>query len=209
MNRFVLSAISATALLVRAAAAQQGQLDASPSLFTVMAAINAAGYDTDLGSPNNSPLRNAVRAALAKRDIPSLPAIKEFVAKHHQPRETDELGQYISFALTAGPPPDFTIRKRDVDIPPEVMPLRDLPELLSAFYKEADIESLWKQAQPEIDRLIEPYHQGVLEAVLQVNAYLRQQTSGFSADAISRSSWNRSPRPARCTRAATPTSIRW
>jgi tetratricopeptide (TPR) repeat protein len=165
--------------LVRAASAQQGQLDASPSLFTVMAAINAAGYDADLDSPNNSPLRKAVRAELAKHDIPSLAAIKEFVAKHHKPRDTDELSQYISFALTAGPPPEFAIRMRDVDIPPDVLPLRDFSELLSAFYKEANIEDLWKRAQPGIDQLIAPYHQGVLEAVLQVNSYLRQLTSGF------------------------------
>ena len=180
MNRFVFSAISAVALLARAASAQQGQLDASPTLFTVMAALNAAGYDADLDSPNNSPLRKAVRAELAKRDIPSLPAIKEFVEKHHKARDTDELGQYISFALTAGPPPEFAIQMRDVDTPPEVLPLRDLSGLLSAFYKEANIEDLWTRARPEIDRLIAPYHQGVVEAVLLANAYLRQQTSGFS-----------------------------
>lgn len=179
MKRFVFALIPVVFLLVRAAPAQQGQLDASPSLFTVMAALNAAGYDADLDSPNNSPLRKAVRAELAKLDIPSLPAIKEFVEKHHKARDTDELDQYIAFSLTAGPPPDFAIHMRDVDIPPEVMPLRDFSELLKAFYKEANIEDLWKRAQPDIDRLIAPYHQGVLEAVLQVNAYLRQQTSGF------------------------------
>ena len=179
MNRLVVPAISVVALLVRAASAQQGQLDASPSLFTVMAALNAAGYDTDLNSPNNSPLRKGVRAALAQRDIPSLAAIKEFVAKHHKPRDTDELGQYISFALTAGPPPEFAIRMRDVDIPPDVTPLRDFSALMAAFYKEANIEDLWKRVQPAIDQLIEPYHQPVIDAVLQVNSYLRQQTSGF------------------------------
>jgi tetratricopeptide (TPR) repeat protein len=144
-----------------------------------MAALNAAGYDADLDSPHNSPLRKWVRAELAKRDIPSLAAVREFVAKHHKARDTDELGQYISFALTAGPPPDFAIHMRDVDIPPEVMPLRDLSGLLSAFYKEANIDDLWKRAQPEIDQLIAPYHQGVVDAILQVNAYLRQQPSGF------------------------------
>ena len=61
LNRFVVSAITAGTLFLRAAPAQQGQLDASPTLFTVMAAINAAGYDADLDSPNNNPLRKAVR----------------------------------------------------------------------------------------------------------------------------------------------------
>ena len=51
MNRFVFAAISAVALFSRAALAQQGQLDASPTLFTVMAALNMTGYDADLDSP--------------------------------------------------------------------------------------------------------------------------------------------------------------
>jgi tetratricopeptide (TPR) repeat protein len=177
LNRSVLPIVSAIALLVRAAPAQQGQLDSSPILFTVMAALNAAGYDADLESPNNSPLRQEVRAELARRDIPSLAAIKEFVAKHHQPRDTDELGQYISFALSAGLPPDFRVRAGDA--PPEVVPMRELSGLLAAFYKEANIEDLYRRAQPSIDKLIEPYHEGVLDALLQVNAYLRQDVSGF------------------------------
>jgi tetratricopeptide (TPR) repeat protein len=179
LNRFCFATIVAVALLVRPGSAQQGQLDASPTLFTVMAAINAAGYDDNLDSPLNSPLRKAVRAELAKRTIPSLPAIKEFVAKHHKALSTDELGQYISFALTAGPPPDFAIRIPESDIPSDVRPMRDLSGLLQAFYAEANIEDLWKRAQPGIDQLIAPYHTGVVDAVLQVNAYLRQQTSGF------------------------------
>jgi tetratricopeptide (TPR) repeat protein len=178
LRRFVFSSISAVVIFVRVASAQQGQLDASPTLFTVMAALNMAGYDADLDSPNNSPLRKAVRAELAKRDIPSLPLIKEFVARHRKSNDTDELGQYISFALCVGAPPDFTLR-RGPDVPPEVVELREFSRLLAAFYKEGNIEDLWKRAQPAIDQFIALYHQGVTEAVLQVNAYLRQPTSGF------------------------------
>ena len=178
MNRFVVSAISAAILFLRVASAQQGQLDASPTLFTVMAALNAVGYDTDLDSPNNSPLRKMVRADLATRVIPSLPRIKEFVATHHRANPTDELGQYISFALCLGTAPDFSFR-RGADIPPDVLSFQELSPLLTAFYKEANIEELWKRAQPGIDQLIAPYHQGVVNTVLQVNAYLRQQNSGF------------------------------
>lgn len=178
MNRFVVAAISAAILFLRVASAQQGQLDASPVLFTVMAALNAGGYDSDLDSPNNSPLRKAVRAELAKREIPSLPRIKEFVVTHRKSNPTDELGQYISLALCIGPAPDFAFR-RDADIPPDVLPMQEFSRLLPAFYKEANVEDLWKRAQPGIDQMIAPYHQGVTNAVLQVNAYLRQQTSGF------------------------------
>jgi tetratricopeptide (TPR) repeat protein len=178
LQRYAVSAISAALLFLRAAPAQQGQLDASPTLFTVMAAINAAGYDADLDSPNNSPVRKAVRAELAEREIPSLVRIKEFFAAHRKTNPTDELGQYISFGLCINPAPDFTLRS-DADAPPDVVRMREFSRLLAAFYREANIEDLWKRAQPDIDQLIAPYHQGVMNALLTVNSYLRQSNSGF------------------------------
>ena len=144
-----------------------------------MAAINAAGYDAEIGSPNNHPLRQAIRAELAKRSIPSLAAIKAFVAAKQRKNDTVELSQYVSFALTAGPPPDFDIRKRSVDIPPDVLPLQDFAPLLADFYREANLEDLWVRSQRTLDQYIERYHEPVTNAVMQVNAYLRQQTSGF------------------------------
>lgn len=38
---------------------------------------------------------------------------------------------------------------------------------------------MWARCQPALDQYIARYHAPVAEAVLQVNAYLRQQTSGF------------------------------
>jgi tetratricopeptide (TPR) repeat protein len=179
LNRFLLSLISALLLLSRASwAQQQSQLDASPTLFTVMAALNMCGYDTDLDSPTNSPLRKAVRAELAKREIPSLSAIKDFVTEHRKSNPTDEFGQYVSFALSVDAAPAFSI-KHGPEVPPEVLKMREFSKLMAAFYKEAGIADLWKAAQPGIDALIRPYHAGVVNAVLQSNAYLRQQTSGF------------------------------
>lgn len=179
LYRFVLPAILAVALTARAAPAETGQLDASPTLFTVMAAVNAAGYDADLNSPNNHPIRQQIRDEIAKRNPPSLLALKEFVAKHHLSNPTAELGQYISFALSVGPPPTFAFKEREMDIPPDAAALRGLAPLLATFYKEADIEDLWKRSQRAIDQYIARYHEPVTDAVLQVNLYLRQQTSGF------------------------------
>ena len=166
------------ALTVPAAMPQEGQLDASPGLFTAMAAINAVGYAAELSSPNNHPLRDAIRAELAKRNIPSLPAIKAIFDQHRKTDDTAELSQYISLALTLGGPPDFAVHLRNVDMPPDAAPLLGLAPLLAAFYKEANIPDLWKRAQPAIDQYIDRYHEPVTNAVLQVNAYLRQQTSG-------------------------------
>ena len=180
LYRFVFLSILALAAAMRAAPAETGQLDASPTLFTVMAAINAAGYDADLASPSNHPLRLAIRQELAKRNIPSLGPIKDFVAKHKHRNETEDLGQYISFALSCSGPPNFDFKQRDVDIPPDVSGMTALSPMLAAFYREAGIEDLWKRSQPAIDQYIGRYHTPVSDAVLQVNVYLRQQTSGFS-----------------------------
>jgi tetratricopeptide (TPR) repeat protein len=163
----------------RAPSAESGQLDASPTLFTVMAAINAAGYNADLASPSNHPLRNRIRADLAKENIPSLAGLRSFFGRHRQNNDNDELAQYISFGLSAGPPPNFAFKVRDNDLPPDVKGMKDLPLLLAAFYKEAHIADLWQQSQPEIEQYLERYHLGISEAVLEVNGYLRQQTSGF------------------------------
>jgi tetratricopeptide (TPR) repeat protein len=179
LYRLAFAAILAIAISVRAATPDLGQLDASPTLFTVMAALNAAGYDADLASGNNHPLRNAIRAELAKRNIPSLPAIKDFLAKHRRRSDGDvELSPYLSFALTAGGPPNFAITTRDIEIPPDVSSLKEFSQLLAAFYKEANIEDLWKRSQSSIDRYCGIYHGPVSEAVLQVNSFLRQPTSG-------------------------------
>lgn len=156
-----------------------GQLDASPTLFTVMAAINAAGFDAELSSPSNHPLRDTIRAELAKRKIASLPALKEFFQNHKRRTDAEELSQYISFALTCSGPPTFAINRRDVEIPPDVATLGELPGLLANFYQEAGIDDLWRASQPAIDQYIARYHGPVNDAVLQVNSYLRQQTSGF------------------------------
>lgn len=167
------------ALPAAAMSAEAGSIDASPSLFTVMAAINAAGYKADLSSPNNHPIREAIQAELAKRQIPSLPALKDFFDKHRKRTDAQELSQYISFALSCTGPPNFTFALRDVDIPPDVSGLRDLSALLAAFYKEANIPDLWQRSQPAIDQYIARYHEPITNAVLQVNGYLRQMTSGF------------------------------
>jgi tetratricopeptide (TPR) repeat protein len=169
----------ALAFLGRAGAQELGQLDSSPTLFTVMAAINAAGFDADLDSPNGHPLRKAIRDEIAKRNIPSLPALKEFFQKHHKRTPAEELSQYISFALTVQGPPTFAMGKRVVEIPPDVSGLNGLSPLLAAFYKEANIDDLWKRSQPAIDSYLRRYHQPVTDAVMQVNGYLRQPTSGF------------------------------
>jgi tetratricopeptide (TPR) repeat protein len=146
-----------------------------------MAALNAVGFDADINSPNNHPLRQAIQAEIAKKNVPSLVPLKAFFEKHrYRNNSTQELSQYISFALTAGGPPNFAIQIREMEIPPDVLPLRELSPLLAKFYEEAGIQDLWNRSQRAIDQYLGRYHESVVNTILGVNGYLRQPTTGFS-----------------------------
>ncbi|MCZ2146338.1 MAG: tetratricopeptide repeat protein [Bryobacterales bacterium] len=158
-------------------AAEPDQLDGSLTLFSVMAALNAAGFDAEAGSPSNHPLRTVVRNALAAKDIPILPELRRYVREHRQETDTATLSLYISFSLCVEAP-SFKYRYRLNDLPPEVAALSGLPDLLKKFHQEAGIDTLWKLAQPALNQALEVYHAGVSRAVLEANGYLRNPTSG-------------------------------
>jgi tetratricopeptide (TPR) repeat protein len=162
-----------------AAADEKAQLDADPALFTVMAAINAAGYDAGVDSPTNHPLRNAVRQYLKNQKIASLSDLKAFFKEHQQPEPAATLSQYVSYALSIDGPPDFGFRYANNELAPDVQALYGLSPLLAAFYKEANLEEVWTKSQPVIEKVIEAYQEPVSRAIMQDNAYLRNPTSGY------------------------------
>ena len=61
-----------------ASRARADQLDTDIRLFTVLTAINLAGYDDGLGSPSDSPVRRAIRTELSAFDGSSLSLLKTF-----------------------------------------------------------------------------------------------------------------------------------
>ncbi len=161
------------------AAEQHGQLDSSQTLFTVLAAINAAGYDADLASSANHPLRMSVRKELAAKKLPVMEDLRYFVRKHRRDSPAADLSQYVSYALSVKGPPDFEYRFRTIDLPPDVEAMQGFSDLMVRFYREADIEELWNRCQPAFDEVIERYHEPVTQAILQVNAYLRMPLNGY------------------------------
>jgi tetratricopeptide (TPR) repeat protein len=164
-------------MLVAQTPIEQGQLDASPALFTVMAAINAAGYDAELDAPSNSPLRAMVRREVAARNPACLPELRTFIATHHQKDATAELSQYISFALSVDGPPGFEFRYRANELPPDVLDLDGFQALIRTFYRQAGVERLWRGSQRAFEEAIARYHRPAMEALLKVNAYVRSSTS--------------------------------
>jgi len=160
---------------------QEQNIGAEPNiqLFTVLAAINMAGFDDGLEQPELAPLRAAVREELAQRAIPVLADIQEFY-RAHQLRDPDRnLSQYISLALFLTAPPELTLLAQNpANVPLEVWELRDLVPLLAAFYREADIAGLWQKHLPAMEQESDRYRRLLAQVILETNSYLRMDTPG-------------------------------
>lgn len=172
-------AFGATFLLAQPKPAQPGQLDASPALFSVMAALNAAGYDVDAQSPNNHPLRAAITQHLQSRNLQTVQELREFLERRKQGGRLD-LSRFISFALSVDGPPNFNYKFQAHEMPPDLAVLEGFDRLLTRFYREAEVEKLWTEAQPAIDKLLETYQEPFIKAIQDVNGYLRNPTSGYA-----------------------------
>ena len=149
----------------------------SPTLFTTLAAINAAGYDAGMDSRLNEhyKVRTQIRQELAKRKIPSLPELTAFYKQHKKPTDTGDLSQYVSFALIANGPPNFEV---PAQVPPDVQALAGFSELLARFYKEGNLEDLWNRSQPAYAAAMTEYQEPVINTLFETNGYLRNP-SGY------------------------------
>jgi len=176
---FLLAALISVGLARLDAAANTLQLDHDQTVFYVMAAVNAAGYDDGINLPDNNPLRKQVRDYLAARKISVLPDLKLFYRHHMQKAASQDLPQYISWALSVKGAPDFAWKGRDVDVPPDAKALDGFQQLMIDFYREANLAELWKAVQPAYDKEIARYHEPLLNMTGTVEAYLRVSTADY------------------------------
>ena len=160
-------------------AAQDIVADPNAQVFTVFAAINAAGYDAGMERPEMAPLRDAVRRELAGRTIPSLPALREFYRSHRLPDPVQDLSQYVSLALFLSAPPNFELPRNPQNMPPEVLDLREMAPLIAAFYQEAGIAGLWGKHLPALEAESDRYRKLLAKVIQETDAYLRVDTSGY------------------------------
>ncbi|HEU0124453.1 MAG TPA: hypothetical protein VFQ91_28240, partial [Bryobacteraceae bacterium] len=156
-----------------------GQLDASPALFSVMAALNAAGYDVDAQSPNNHPLRAAVTKHLQSRNLATVQELREYLDRRKSGGRNLDLSRFISFALSVNGPPDFRYKFAAHEMPPDLAPLEGFDRLMTRFHREAEMDKIWAASQPAIEQLLSSYQEPFIQTIGQVNAYLRNPTSGY------------------------------
>ena len=174
---FAASTPAGTSQAAPPTASRENEFGINLTLFSTLAAINAAGYDAGIDSPLNErfKLRTQIREDLAKRKIDCLPELKAFYKAHKPASETADLRQYISFALVADGPPNFALPST---VPPDTEPLRPFSDILARFYKEANLEDLWNRSQKAYLTAISEYQEAVINTLFEANGYLRNP-SGY------------------------------
>ncbi len=151
--------------------AQGPTADASLPLFTVIAAAVMADSD---GKVYTSPLAQQLRRDLAGKEMPSVDDLRRFMALNKA-----DYTKLVSLALVIEGAPDFAFKHREADLPLDAQGLIGINAMLSAFYREADIEGLWAKYRPQTDAQEAVYNESIARVMLTVNGYLRNPTSGF------------------------------
>ncbi len=162
----------------RLGAQDDNQLVADVRMFAVLAAINVGGYDEGLNAEAASPVRVALREDLDSIDSGMRSRLRTFYEQHRLDDPELDLSQYISFSLMCGEPPYFDLRAEvPTDLPLDIRPIRGLSGLLREFYEVADIEALWNKYLPAYEREMLRYQDALIEAVYEINGYLRMPSS--------------------------------
>lgn len=136
-------------------------------LFTVISALNAAGFDVELARQYH-PVRQQVREHLAGLDPGLLVRLREFyllrrgeVADDVQSaREDDQLAKYVSLALNLSDPPRMVLLRNDDFLPEDAALVVGFVPLLNEFFDTAGLARLWSSLEGaydvELDRLAAP-----------------------------------------------------
>ncbi len=149
-------------------------VETRPQLFAVLCALDAAGFDSEMDTTNESPGRIQLRRAMLGLQGPAVDALRKYYNEHALADSGATFSRFVSFGLAVGPPPKFEFELRRDDLPPDALALEGLNEIMSKFYAEARIDELWKHYQPEYDRLLEVYRAPVADLIYNVSNYLRE-----------------------------------
>src|SRR5580658_3249393 len=149
---FVFTAIAAAIWIGTAARKAQAQeaptandagirVETSPEVFAVMCALDAAGFDDNDQNLVQMPARLALHSDLLKMQGPATQAIRQFYRDHALASPTETLTPFITYALTADPPPLFELPGSRDSLPPAVLTIDGFQDLLAKFYQEAHLDA--------------------------------------------------------------------
>jgi tetratricopeptide (TPR) repeat protein len=149
-------------------------VDGSEQMFTVMCALLASGFESDVNATDWSPMRAQLRDRMQHQEGPAVEVMRNFYKQHELADPGAMLSRYIWFGLVSGPAPKFEpVLHRD-ELPPEVIALEGFQEILSNYYKEQNIGELWHQVQSVHAHEMEQMHDSLAQVVFVASGYLRE-----------------------------------
>jgi hypothetical protein len=136
---------------------------ADQRLIVVMAALEAAGFDSLPAGREATGFRARVRKDLANLDPDLRARLKTFYERNRLPAPAtpaDQAARYISLALALGSAPAFEAPARDNDMPAGLLEVLDFAPLVQEFYRRSGIDDQMvnyvRAYQAEGDRLRAP-----------------------------------------------------
>lgn len=163
--------------------APQVSLDTSETLFTVLTALNACGYDDELNA--SAPLRLQVRAEVAKATQTFDQAkeetriLCEFYQEHLQRDPSRTLAQYVSLAMFLETPPAFQLKVKESDLPPDAMQVAGIVPIIQKFYDVVGLHSIWERHQESYSGLAAQYHEPLSKVLFDTEIYLKLPSAGY------------------------------
>jgi tetratricopeptide (TPR) repeat protein len=159
-------------------------LDSSETIFAVLTALNACGYDQDLAISDAT--RSNVRAEVQRnlRDSEDAEAARtalcEFTQNHVASKDANRnLSQYISLALYMDGPPHFAPRVKEDDLPPDAVLISAFGALLERFYDKVRLHSIWERHRSDYAAAMRRYHEPLAKMVFDTEIYLKQPSSQY------------------------------
>jgi hypothetical protein len=143
-------------------------------LFSVMAALNAAGFDYEDADQELSDVRLRLRKELQSLDPGLVDRLRAFYRSHRGTLdEVDTQVAYVSLALLMSNPPDFKLSALERDVPADVRQVSGFELLVEDFYHQADIGSLWQRYRIDYEQELQRYRPVVRKVIEEGLRYFR------------------------------------
>lgn len=153
-------------------------IESSETMFDVMAALNACGYDQGLAE--SDPLRQKVRDDIDQSLLKSEAARSSrdrmcaYVRQHSMNSEDLTVASFISLALFLTPPPELKPNAPKADLPPDAGTLLDFPGYLRDFVQTAQLHVIWVINRPAYEAEVAKAHVAMNQMLVQTDLYLKQ-----------------------------------
>lgn len=157
-------------------------LDTNEAMFSLMAAMNACGYDQDL--TESLPVRNEIRGEVSRAAQggdaqEALQRMCQFYADHNPGDPSHNLAQYISLGLSLGEAPAFELKIKEADLAPDANYVLGVVPLLQNFYITTELHKIYVKHHPEYEEAVARLHDPVNNLIFSTDLYLRRAMSSY------------------------------